>query len=88
MYFYPFSVSVSKCGGSCNTIDNPYARVCFPNQVRNMNIKDFNLMSEVKKTKFLVRHESCECKCGLNENICNSKEKWSRKEWCEYKEFT
>ena len=25
--FYQFTVSVSKCDGSCNTIDDPYARV-------------------------------------------------------------
>ena len=24
--FYRFTVSVNKCGGSCNTIDDPYAR--------------------------------------------------------------
>ena len=23
--FYPFTVSVNKCGGSCNTVDDPYA---------------------------------------------------------------
>ena len=25
-------------------------------------------MSEINKTRFLVQHESCECKCGLNES--------------------
>ena len=29
------------------------------------------------KKFFLVQHESCECKCRLNENVCNSKEKWN-----------
>ena len=24
--FYPFTVSVNKCGGSCNAIDDQYAR--------------------------------------------------------------
>ena len=24
--FYPFSVKVNKCSGSCNNINNPYAR--------------------------------------------------------------
>ena len=28
--FYPFNISVNKCGRSCNTIDDPYARVCVP----------------------------------------------------------
>ena len=26
--FYPFTVSVNNCGGSCSTIDDSYARVC------------------------------------------------------------
>ena len=30
------------------------------------------------ETGFLVQHESCECKCRLNKNICNSKQKWNR----------
>ena len=38
-----------------------------------MNVKVFNLMSEVNKTKFLV--QSCERKCRLNESVCNSKRK-------------
>ena len=25
-------------------------------------------MSEINKTRFLAQHESCECKCGLNES--------------------
>ena len=31
--YYPFSVSVSKCSGSCNTIDDPYAQIFVPNKV-------------------------------------------------------
>ena len=28
------------------------------------------------------------CKCGLNENVCNSKQKWNHDEcWCERKEL-
>ena len=61
--FYPFSLSVNKCGGSCNTIDDVYARVCVPNKVKNMSLKVFNLISGVNETRFLVQHESSECKC-------------------------
>ena len=52
--FCPFTVSVHKCDGSCNTTDDPYARVCVPNKVTNLNVKVFNLMSGVNKTRFLV----------------------------------
>ena len=77
--FYQFPVSVNKCAGSCNTIDDQYARVSVPNKVKNVNVKVFNLMSGVNE-RFLVQHESCECKCGLNEGACNSKQKWDHNE--------
>ena len=32
--FYPFTVSINKCGGSCNTLDDPYTRVCVLNKVK------------------------------------------------------
>ena len=73
--FYPFTVIVNTCRGSCNTIDDPYARVCVPNKVKNVNIKVFSLMSRLNETKFLVQYESCACKCSLiqskNETIIN-----------------
>ena len=51
------------------TIDDSYARVCVPNKVKNMNVKVSNLMSGVNKIRFLVQHESSECKCGLNKKV-------------------
>ena len=32
--FYPFTTNGNKCGGSCNTIDDPYALVCALNKVK------------------------------------------------------
>ena len=48
-----------------------------------MDVKVFNLISGVNKVRFLVKHESRECKYGLNENVCNSKRKWNHNE-CRY----
>ena len=27
--FYPFNIKTSKCSGSCNNINDPYAKMCF-----------------------------------------------------------
>ena len=43
--FYPFSIKVNKCSGSCNDINDPYAKSCVPDVVKNINVKVFNLMS-------------------------------------------
>ena len=40
--FYPFSIETSKCSGSCNNINDPYAKICVPDVVKDLNVKVFN----------------------------------------------
>ena len=54
LFFCSFIVSVSKCCGSFNTIDDRYAQVCITNKMKNMNVKVFKLISGVNETRFLV----------------------------------
>ena len=42
--FYPFSIKTSKCSGSCNNINDPYAKICVPDVVKDLNVKVFNLI--------------------------------------------
>ena len=49
--FYPFSVKTSKCSGSCNNINDPYAKTCVPDVVKNLNVEVFNLMSRTNETR-------------------------------------
>ena len=51
--FYTYSVTVSKCSGSCNDINNPYT-LCVPDVVKNMNIKVFNIMSRTPETHHIM----------------------------------
>ena len=86
--FYPFSIKTSKCSGSCNIINDPYAKLCVPDVVKNMNIKVFNLMPRTNETRHVNWHERCKCKCRLDANICNSKQRWNKDKWrCECKEL-
>ena len=48
---FPFSIKTSKCSGSCNNINNPYAKLCVPDVIRNFNVKVFNLMSRSNETR-------------------------------------
>ena len=43
--FYPFSIKINRCRGSCNDINDPYAKICIPHTVKNLNVKVFNLMT-------------------------------------------
>ena len=36
---YKFTVTVNRCSGRCNAIDDLYTQACFPDKVKNMNIK-------------------------------------------------
>ena len=33
--FFPYSVKTRKCSGSCNNINNPLAKLCVPDVVKN-----------------------------------------------------
>ena len=51
--FYPFSIKVNKCSGSCNNINDPCAKLCVPDVVKNINVKVFSLMSWTNETKHI-----------------------------------
>ena len=63
--FFPFSIETSKCSGSCNNINYPYAKPCVPNVVKNLNLKVFNLMSRTNETRYIQWHETCNLSVNL-----------------------
>ena len=85
--FYPYSVKISKCSGSCCNINDPYAKICIPNGLKNISLKVFNLMSRTNETRYINLHETCKCKCRLDTSVCNdeqlSNEDKCRCEWNE-----
>ena len=36
--FYPDSVKIDKCSGSCNNINDPHAKLCVPHVTKNINV--------------------------------------------------
>ena len=86
--FYPFNIKTSKCGGSCNNINDPYVKMCVPDVVKNLKVKVFNLMSRTNEAKHIKWHETCKCKCRLDASICNNKQHWNDDKCrCECKEL-
>ena len=59
--FFPFSIKKNKYSGSCNNINNPYAKLCVADVVKNLNVKVFNLMSRTNETRHIEWHETCKC---------------------------
>ena len=75
--FYPYSITTSKCKGSCNSINDPYAKLCVPDTIKNINIKVFNLMPRANERRHIEWHKTCKCKCRLDASVCNDKQRWN-----------
>ena len=86
--FFSSNIKTSKCSSSCNKINNPYAKLCVADVVKNLNVKVFNLMSRTDEARQIEWHETCKCKCRLVGSVCNSKQRWNEDKCrCEYKEL-
>ena len=72
---FPFSTKASKCSGSCNNINNPHAKLCVPDIVKNWNVEVFNLISRTNETRLIEWHETGKCKCRLDSSVCNNKQR-------------
>ena len=51
--FYPYRIKINKCKDSCNTINDPYAKICVPDEIKNTNVKVFNSMSRTNETRHI-----------------------------------
>ena len=50
--FYPCSVKINRCCGSCNNINDPYAKLYAPDVVGNLNVKVFNLILVANEARY------------------------------------
>ena len=82
LYFTLLVIKTSKCSGSCNNINDSYAKICVPNIIKDLNVKVFNLMSRTSEKRHI------KCKRRLDASVCNNKQRWNNdKCWCECKEL-
>ena len=63
--FYPYSIKVNKYSGSCNNINDPYAKLYCPDINKNINLKVFNFMLKINETMCIIWHQTCKCMCRL-----------------------
>ena len=72
----------------CNNINDPYAKICVPEAVKDLNVKLFNLMSRTNETRNKKWHEKCKCECRLDASVYNNKQRWNDDKCrCECKEL-
>ena len=70
-HYYPLAVTLDRCVGSCNTLNDLSNRVCVPNKIEDLNINVFNMITGINVLKTLTKHISCECKCRFHESVKN-----------------
>ena len=71
--FYPYNIQVNKCSGSCNTLDNPMAKLCVPNVIKGINIQVYNFLTMLNETRNVLWHESCKCVLDHKNCVCKIK---------------
>ena len=76
-FFYPYNVLVNKCSGSCDTFDDPMARLCVPNIIKRVNMKVYIFLMRLNETRNVLWYESCKYVCKLNSSVCNYKYIWN-----------
>ena len=52
--FYPYNVLVNKFSGSCDTINNPMAKLCVPGIVKRGNMQVYNFLMRLNETRSVL----------------------------------
>ena len=80
--FYPFNIKTSKCGGSCNNINDPYAKICVKaRQIESHEICNCKCRLDVSACNNKQRWNddkcSCECKELIDKGVCDEGFIWN-----------
>ena len=79
--FYPNSIKISKCNGSCNKSMIHILKYVFLRKLKTQ-------MSSTNETRHKKWHKTCKCRCRLDASICNNKQRWNEDKCrCECKEL-
>ena len=66
-HYYPFSIKLDRCVGSCYTQNSLSNKVCVPDKTEHLNVSVFSLITGINESKTLTKHISREFKCRFDE---------------------
>ena len=72
IHYYPFSIKLDRCVGSCNTLNDLSNKICIPNKTEHLNLSILNMITGINESKTLTKDISCECKCRFYGTKCHS----------------
>ena len=47
--YYPYTINLDKCNGSCNTLSEISDRICAPDKTENVNLNFFTLIARTNE---------------------------------------
>ena len=53
--YHLLMISLYKCSGSCNAIDDLSTKICLPRETKRVNVEVFNMITRTNETKALVK---------------------------------
>ena len=72
--YYLFMISLNKFAKSCNVLS---PKICVPKEIKDINVKTFNIITNKNEPKEKTEHISSDCKCKFNSTLCNLNQKWN-----------
>ena len=82
-------IGLDKCNGNCDAAINDFSmKICVPSKTKDVNVKEFYMITRRIDAKILVKHISCDCKCKCYSLTCNSSQKGNNDNYqCEFKKY-
>ena len=82
LYCFQLVVSLYRCNGCCNTLDDLSSRICVAHKTEDVNFNVVNMIERIKESKtFKKKHISYSCKYKFDGRKCHSNQNWN-KELC------
>ena len=66
-HYYPFTIRLDRCVGSCNTLNDLSNKDCVPNKTEDLNLSVFNMITRINESKISTNDVSCECNFRFDE---------------------
>ena len=77
IHYYPFTVILDRCAGSCNTLNDLPNKIHVPNKTADLNLSVFNMIAGINASKTSAKHISCDYKSQFDRRKCNSDQWWN-----------
>ena len=79
-------IKLDRCVRSCDTLNHFSNKICIQTKTEDLNIRVFNMITEINESKTLAKDISWECKYRVDRTKCNSNHWWNNyKCWCDGK---